>query len=164
MNLKIVKLLITLTAVLLFISSCSTQVAKEKNKVEDISRHSVFNLDAETIKDLEKGIIKGTPLRLDNDTKMSDVERIWGQPNEHFDNEDIQTYRYTIENQNFIIDEDEMNEIYIIQVELEYSKDEILEIMGKPTQPGNIFIYEKENYIIQFEKFNHKWRLILRRR
>jgi hypothetical protein len=164
MNLKIVKLLITLTAVLLFISSCSTQVAKEKNKVEDISRHSVFNLDAETIKDLEKGIIKGTPLRLDNDTKISDVERIWGKPNEHFDNEDIQTYRYTIKNQNFIIDEDEMNEIYIIQVELEYSKDEILEIMGKPTEPGNIFIYEKENYIIQFEKFHNKWRLILRKR
>ncbi|MBV6737967.1 MULTISPECIES: hypothetical protein [Priestia] len=161
---KIVKLLITLTAVLLFISSCSTQVAKEKNKVEDISRHSVFNLDAETIKDLEKGIIKGTPLRLDNDTKISDVERIWGKPNEHFDNEDIQTYRYTIKNQNFIIDEDEMNEIYIIQVELEYSKDEILEIMGKPTEPGNIFIYEKENYIIQFEKFHNKWRLILRKR
>lgn len=164
MNLKIVKLLITLTAVLLFISSCSTQVAKEKNKVEDISRHSVFNLDAETIKDLEKGIIKGTPLRLDNDTKISDVERIWGKPNEHFDNEDIQTYRYTIKNQNFIIDEDEMNEIYIIQVELEYSKDEILEIMGKPKEPGNIFIYEKENYIIQFEKFHNKWRLILRKR
>ncbi|MGG3609150.1 hypothetical protein ABET09_20485 [Priestia megaterium] len=161
---KIVKLLITLTAVLLFISSCSTQVAKEKNKVEDISRHSVFNLDAETIKDLEKGIIKGTPLRLDNDTKISDVERIWGKPNEHFDNEDIQTYRYTIKNQNFIIDEDEMNEIYIIQVELEYSKDEILEIMGKPKEPGNIFIYEKENYIIQFEKFHNKWRLILRKR
>lgn len=164
MNLKIVKLLITLTAVLLFISSCSTQVAKEKNKVEDISRHSVFNLDAETIKDLEKGIIKRTPLRLDNDTKISDVERIWGKPNEHFDNEDIQTYRYTIKNQNFIIDEDEMNKIYIIQVELEYSKDEILEIMGKPTEPGNIFIYEKENYIIQFEKFHNKWRLILRKR
>ncbi|MCM3186040.1 hypothetical protein [Priestia megaterium] len=158
------KLLIILTAVLLFISGCSTQVAKEKNKVEDISRHSVFNLDAETIKDLEKGIIKGTPLRLDNDTKMNDVERIWGKPNEHFDNEDIQTYRYTIENQNFIIDEDEMNEIYIIQVELEYSKDEILEIMGKPTESGNIFIYEKENYIIQFEKFHNKWRLILRKR
>lgn len=164
MNLKIVKLLIILTAVLLFISGCSTQVAKEKNKVEDISRHSVFNLDAETIKDLEKGIIKGTPLRLDNNTKMNDVERIWGKPNEHFDNEDIQTYRYTIENQNFIIDEDEMNEIYIIQVELEYSKDEILEIMGKPTESGNIFIYEKENYIIQFEKFHNKWRLILRKR
>ncbi|MGE1115525.1 hypothetical protein ACQJ0K_27745 [Priestia megaterium] len=161
---KIVKLLIILTAVLLFISGCSTQVAKEKNKVEDISRHSVFNLDAETIKDLEKGIIKGTPLRLDNNTKMNDVERIWGKPNEHFDNEDIQTYRYTIENQNFIIDEDEMNEIYIIQVELEYSKDEILEIMGKPTESGNIFIYEKENYIIQFEKFHNKWRLILRKR
>ncbi|MGG3123776.1 hypothetical protein ABEP18_24635, partial [Priestia megaterium] len=59
---KIVNLLITLIAVLLFISSCSTQVPKEKIKVEDISRHSVFNLDAETIKDLEKGIIKGTPL------------------------------------------------------------------------------------------------------
>ncbi|MDI3091025.1 hypothetical protein QJ133_07740 [Priestia megaterium] len=113
---------------------------------------------------MEKGIIKGTPLRLDNDTKMSDVERIWGKPNEHFDNEDIQTYRYTIKNQNFIIDEDEMNEIYTIQVELDYSKDEILERMGKPTQPGNIFIYEKENYIIQFEKFHNKWRLILRKR
>ncbi|MCM3544258.1 hypothetical protein [Priestia megaterium] len=161
---KIVNLLITLIAVLLFISSCSTQVPKEKYKVEDISRHSVFNLDAETIKDLEKGLIKGTPLRLDNDTKMSDVERIWGKPNQHFDNEDIQTYRYTIKNQNFIIDEDEMNEIYTIQVELDYSRDEILELMGKPTQPGNIFIYEKENYIIQFEKFHNKWRLILRKR
>src|SRR6478752_3239370 len=122
MNLKIVNLLMTLIAVLLFISSCSTQVPKEKIKVEDISRHSVFNLDAETIKDLEKGIIKGTPLRLDNDTKMSDVERIWGKPNEHFDNEDIQTYRYTIKNQNFIIDEDEMNEIYTIQVEKFHNK------------------------------------------
>jgi len=164
MNLKIVNLLITLIAVLLFISGCSTQVTKEKNKVGDISRHSVFNLDAETIKNLEKGIIKGTPLRLDNDIKMSDVERIWGKPNEHFDHEDIQTYGYTIENQNFIIDEDEMKEIYTIQVELDYSKDEILEIMGKPTKPGNIFIYEKENYIIQFEKFNNKWRLILRKK
>ncbi|MHA7098308.1 hypothetical protein [Priestia aryabhattai] len=57
-----------------------------------------------------------------------------------------------------------MKEIYTIQVELDYSKDEILEIMGKPTQPSNIFIYEKENYIIQFEKFNNKWRLILRRK
>ncbi|MDH2364060.1 hypothetical protein [Priestia megaterium] len=161
---KIVNLLITLIAVLLFISGCSTQVPKETNKVEDISRHSVFNLDAETIKDLEKGIIKGTPLRLDNDTKMSDVERTWGRPNKHFDHEDIQTYRYTIKNQNFIIDEDEMKEIYTIQVELDYSKDEILEIMGKPTQPGNILIYEKGNYIIQFEKFDNKWRLILRKK
>jgi hypothetical protein len=160
MNLKIVNLLMTLIAVLLFISGCSTQVPKEKNKVENISRHSVFNLDAETIKNLEKGIIKGTPLRLDNDTKMSDVERIWGKPNEHFDHEDNQTYGYTIKNQHFIINE-EMKEIYSIQVELDYSKDEILEIMGKPTEPGNIFIYEKENYSIQFEKFHNKWRLIL---
>jgi hypothetical protein len=160
MNLKIVNLLITLIAVLLFISGCSTQVPKEKNKVGDISSHSVFNLDAETIKNLEKGIIKGTPLRLDNDSKMSDVERIWGKPNEHFDNEDNQTYGYTIENQHFIINE-EMKEIYSLQVELDYSKDEILEIMGKPTEPGNIFIYEKENYSIQFEKFHNKWRLIL---
>ncbi|QLK09404.1 hypothetical protein BMG_6179 (plasmid) [Priestia megaterium] len=157
---KIVNLLITLIAVLLFISACSTQVPKEKNKVGDISSHSVFNLDAETIKNLEKGIIKGTPLRLDNDSKMSDVERIWGKPNEHFDNEDNQTYGYTIENQHFIINE-EMKEIYSLQVELDYSKDEILEIMGKPTEPGNIFIYEKENYSIQFEKFHNKWRLIL---
>ncbi|RAS83135.1 hypothetical protein [Priestia endophytica] len=158
---KIVKLLITLIAVLLFISGCSTQVPKEKNKVGDISRHSVFNLDAETIKNLEKGIIKGTPLRLDNDSKMSDVERIWGKPNKHFDHEDNQTYGYTIENQHFIINE-EMKEIYSIQVELDYSKDEILEIMGKPTtKAGNIFIYEKENYSIQFEKFDNKWRLIL---
>jgi hypothetical protein len=161
MNLKIVNLLITLITVLLFISGCSTQVPKEKNKVGDISRHSVFNLDAETIKNLEKGIIKGTPLRLDNDSKMSDVERIWGKPNEHFDHEDNQTYGYTIENQHFIINE-EMKEIYSIQVELDYSKDEILEIMGKPTtKAGNIFIYEKGNYSIQFEKFDHKWRLIL---
>ncbi|RPJ98026.1 hypothetical protein [Priestia endophytica] len=158
---KIVNLLITLIAVLLFISGCSTQVSKEKNKVGDISRHSVFNLDAETIKNLEKGIIKGTPLRLDNDSKMSDVERIWGKPNEHFDHEDNQTYGYTIENQHFIINE-EMQEIYSIQVELDYSKDEILEIMGKPTtKAGNIFIYEKGNYSIQFEKFDNKWRLIL---
>jgi hypothetical protein len=128
------------------------QVSKEKNKVGDISRHSVFNLDAETIKNLEKGIIKGTPLRLDKD--MSDVERIWGKPNEHFDHEDIQTYEYTIKNQKFIIDEDEMKEIYTISVELDYSKDEILEIMGKPTEPGNIFIYE----------FDNKWRLILRKK
>ena len=163
MNLKIVNLLITLIAVLLFISGCNTQVSKEKNKVGDISRHSVFNLDAETIKNLEKGIIKGTPLRLDNDTKMSDVGRVWGKPNEHFDHEDNQTYGYTIENQHFIINE-EMKEIYSIQVELDYSKDEILEIMGKPTEPGNIFIYEKENYSIQFEKFHNKWRLILRKR
>ena len=164
LNLKIVNLLITLIAILLVISGCSTQVPKEENKVGDISRHSVFNLDAETIKSLEKGIIKGTPLRLDNDIKMSDVERIWGKPNEHFDHEDIQTYGYTIENQNFIINEDEMKEIYSIQVELDYSKAEILEMMGKPTKPGNIFIYEKENYIIQFEKFNNKWRLILRKK
>jgi hypothetical protein len=160
MNLKIVNLLMTLITVLLFISGCSTQVSKEKNKVGDISRHSVFNLDAQTIKNLEKGIIKGTPLRLDNDSKMSDVERIWGKPNEHFDHEDNQTYGYTIENQHFIINE-EMKEIYSIQVELDYSKDEILEIMGKPTEPGNMFIYEKENYSIQFEKFHNKWRLIL---
>ncbi|MFS0907436.1 hypothetical protein AB3N02_31175 [Priestia aryabhattai] len=157
---KIVNLLMTLITVLLFISGCSTQVSKEKNKVGDISRHSVFNLDAQTIKNLEKGIIKGTPLRLDNDSKMSDVERIWGKPNEHFDHEDNQTYGYTIENQHFIINE-EMKEIYSIQVELDYSKDEILEIMGKPTEPGNMFIYEKENYSIQFEKFHNKWRLIL---
>lgn len=162
MNLKIVNLLITLIAVLLFISGCSMQVSKEKNKVGDISRHSIFNLDDETIKNLEKGIIKGTPLRLDND--MSDVERIWGKPNEHFDHEDIQTYEYTIKNQKFIIDEDEMKEIYTISVELDYSKDEILEIMGKTTEPGNIFIYEKENYHIQFEKFDNKWRLILRKK
>lgn len=63
-----------------------------------------------------------------------------------------------------IINEDEMKKIYTIQVELDYSNDEILEIMGKPTKTRNIFIYENENYIIQFEKFNNKWRLILRKK
>lgn len=45
----------------------------------------MFNLDDEAIKNLEKGIIKGTPLRLDEDVKMSDIENVWGKPNEHRD-------------------------------------------------------------------------------
>jgi hypothetical protein len=162
---KKINILILLMIALLFVAGCSPKVPnkeKEEKKVENISRHSVFNLDGETIKNLKKGVLKGTPLRLDKKIKMSDIEKAWGKPTEHFDHEDIQTYVYTIENQKFVISEDEMKEIYSIHVELEYSKNEILNIMGTPTKPGNIFIYEKENYIIQFEKFNEKWRLILR--
>lgn len=56
-----------------------------------------------------------------------------------------------------------MNEISKIEVVLDYSKKEILKLMGAPTKPGHIFIYEKGKYVIQFEEFNDKWRLILRR-
>ncbi|WP_075981295.1 hypothetical protein [Bacillus massilinigeriensis] len=159
---KLINVFITLSVVLLFISGCSLQEPKEKNTVKDIQRHSVFNLDPESINDLDKGVLRGTPLKLDRDLKMSDIEKVWGKPNKHRDLEDQQFYGYTIKNQSFYIYEDEMNEISMIEVDLNYSKDEILKLMGKPTKPGHIFIYEKENHVIQFEKFNDKWRLILR--
>ncbi len=51
MNLKISEFINDTDCVLLLASGFSTQVTKKsKNQVDDISRHSVFNLDAETIK------------------------------------------------------------------------------------------------------------------
>ena len=156
MTLKIRNAWMIWSIALLILSGCSTKITEEKDMVNDNPRHSVFNLDADSIKDLENGALRGTPLKLDKSLKVSDIEEVWGKPNEHLDLEEYQRYRYTMKDQTFYIFEDEMNEISKIEVDLDYSKSEIIKLMGEPTQPGHIFLYEKENHVIQFEKFD-KW-------
>jgi hypothetical protein len=154
-----VNVFLLLVSVLFFVGGCNSQ-----KPVENIDRHGVINLNEETIKELEKGILLGTPIRFDQEITMKDIEEVWGKPDEHFDYEDIQTYVYIKNGQKFLIDEDEMKSIYMVQVELDYTKDEILSLMGTPTHPGNIFQYEKGDYLIQFEKYDEKWRLIVMKR
>lgn len=150
--------LLLLIILLFFATGCQEEEARE------LPKHGVFNLDKDTIKELNNGVIKGTPLQLDKELRMNDIIEVWGEPQEHHDYEDIQRYVYEIKNQRFVINEDEMKEIYSIDIEMDYTKKEIMKAMGKPTMDGNIFIYEKEDIVIQFEKFDEKWRLILRRK
>ncbi|OIK09585.1 hypothetical protein [Bacillus sp. MUM 13] len=161
MNLKTKNALMILSIALFILSGCSSNIKEETNPVKDNPKNSVFNLDRDSIKDLQNGALRGTPLKLDKTLKLSDIEKDWGKPDEHRDLEERQLYRYTIKNQTFYIYVDEMNVINNIQVELNDSKSEILKVMGEPSKPGHIFIYEKKNHVIQFEKFD-KWRLILR--
>ena len=146
----------------IFLTGCQSEEIIKKKEKEPLPNHSVFNLDEESIKELENGSLKGTPLKVAKDVVMSDIEEAWGTPHEHHDYEDIQTYSYIIDNQRFVINEDEMKDIYSVHVELDYTKKQILELMGEPTQAGNILLYEKEHHVIQFEKFGEKWRLIIR--
>lgn len=153
--------LMLLIMTLLLLSGCSMKAKEKAPAGKDDSKNSAFHLDAESIKDLDSGVLRGTPLKLDKDLKLSEIEKVWGKPTEHLDLEEYQRYRYTIKDQSFYIFEDEMNEITKIEAELDYSKSEILRLMGEPAISGHIFIYEKEKHVVQFEKYD-KWRLILR--
>lgn len=57
---------------------------------------NVIVLTKETIKGFEKGILIGTPLRLDKEIRLSDVEKVWGKYKEMYDHEDIHTFVYSI--------------------------------------------------------------------
>lgn len=152
--------LISLILALFILSSCSTNIKEETNTAKDNPKNSEYNLDKDSIKDLQNGVLRGTPLKLDKTLKLRDIEKEWGKPDKHRDLEETQQYQYTIKKQNFYFYIDDMNEINNIQVDLNDSKSEILKVMGKPSKPGHLFLYEKGNYIIQFEKFD-RWRLIL---
>lgn len=135
------------------------------NKNIHTSEDNIVFLNKETIQDLEKGIIRGTPLRLDRRITLKDVEQVWGKPVETYDHEDIQTYLFKIKNKRVIIDEDELKTLYLFQIEMKISREEIFNKMGEPTdgkKAGKTLVYEKENYHIAFQKMDETtWSLII---
>lgn len=151
---KKVSLVILLFA---FLIGCTNEQETEKNNLID--------LDDETIAALKKGTLIGTPLILDKTLILDDVKDVWGEPDEHYDHEDIQSYVYTVENQRFTLSEDELGSIYIVGVELTTTKDEIVKSMGKPSeQSGKILSYREVEYLITFEKVRDEvWKLNLMR-
>lgn len=135
------------------------------NKNIHTAEDNIIFLNKETIQDLERGAIKGTPLRLDLPITLNDVEQVWGKPIETYDHEDIQTYLFKIKNKRVIIDEDELKTLYIFQIEMRISREEIFNKMGEPTdgkKTGKTLVYEKGNYHIAFRKMDDAtWNLII---
>jgi hypothetical protein len=128
-------------------------------------KDNVIVLTKETIKGLEEGILIGTPLRLDKEIRFSDVEKVWGKYKEMYDHEDIHTFVYTIKNRRIIIDEDELKTLYLFQVEIGITREEIFQKMGNPTQgkkTGKSLVYQKKDYRITFRNLDEKtWTLIM---
>jgi hypothetical protein len=128
-------------------------------------KDNVIVLTKETIKGLEEGILIGTPLRLDKEIRLSDVEKVWGKYKEMYDHEDIHTFVYTIKNRRIIIDEDELKTLYLFQVEIGITREEIFQKMGNPTQgkkTGKSLVYQKKDYRITFRNLDEKtWTLIM---
>lgn len=140
-----------------FLIGCTNDKETEKN--------NLFDLNDETIAALKNGTLMGTPLIIDKTLILDEVKEVWGEPDEHFDHEDIQTYVYTVENQRFTLSEDELGSIYIVGVELTTTKDEIVKSMGKPNeQSGKVLSYREVDYLITFEKVRDGvWKLNLMR-
>ncbi|WP_449622425.1 hypothetical protein [Robertmurraya sp. Marseille-Q9965] len=97
---KKVSLVVLLFVLLL---GCTEEQETEKNNLIDLSE--------ETIDALEKGLLLETPLRLEKTLILDEVKEEWGEPNEHYDHEDIQVYVYIVENQRFTLSEDELGSI-----------------------------------------------------
>lgn len=152
-----IKLALIFLIYLSLISGCNKNIHTAEDNI-------VF-LNKETIQDLENGIIRGTPLRLDRPITLKDVEQVWGKPIETYDHEDIQTYMFKVKNKRVIIDEDELKNLYIFQIEMKISREEIFNKMGEPTdgkKTGKTLVYEKENYHIAFRKMDETtWSLII---
>ena len=129
------------------------------------SKDNVIVLDKETIKGFEKGILVGTPLRLDKKIHLADVEKVWGKYEEMHDHEDIHTYVYTIKNRRVVIDEEELKTLYMFHVEIGITREEILAKMGNPTKgkkTGKTLVYQKKDYRVTFGSIDDKtWNLIL---
>lgn len=129
--------------------------AGEKLKVTNTPEKNVFVLNEESKADLEKGIITGTPLRLDKVIAIEEVKKEWGEHKEKYDHEDIQTYQYNIKDRKIMIDEDEMGALYIFQVEIGITREEILHYMGEPKggkKTGKRLVYHDTDFRIAFEK------------
>lgn len=149
---------------LILLISLMTACAKEIPNTNS-AKDNVIVLNKETIKGLENGILVGTPLRLDKKIYLADVEKVWGKYEEMHDHEDIHTYIYTIKNRRIVIDEEELKTLYIFQVEIGITREEILQKMGSPTEgkkTGKTLVYQKKDYRITFRNINNKtWDLIL---
>jgi hypothetical protein len=149
---------------LILLISLMTACAKEIPNT-NTAKDNVIVLNKETIKGLENGILVGTPLRLDKKIYLADVEKVWGKYEEMHDHEDIHTYIYTIKNRRIVIDEEELKTLYIFQVEIGITREEILQKMGSPTEgkkTGKTLVYQKKEYRITFRNIDNKtWNLIL---
>lgn len=155
---------------LLLVFIILTGCGDDKLEITNKSENNVFVLNGESKVDLEKGIITGTPLRLDNVIGMEDVKKVWGEPEKIYDHEDIQTYQYNIKDRKIMIDEDEMGALYIFQVEVGITREEILHYMGEPKEgkkTGKRLVYHDTDFRIAFEKNDEPqdndletWRLI----
>lgn len=153
--------MIGLSILLFVLMTACTKEIPNTNTAKD----NVVVLNKETIKGFEKGILVGTPLRLDKAIRLSVVEKFWGKYQEMYDHEDIHTFVYTIKNRRIIIDEDELKTLYLFQVEIGITREEILQKMGKPTQgkkTGKSLVYQKKDYRITFRNIDKKtWTLIM---
>ncbi|MEH7307588.1 hypothetical protein [Neobacillus drentensis] len=76
---------------LILLITLLTACAKEIPNT-NTEKDNVIVLNKETIIGLEKGILVGTPFRLDKKIRLADVEKVWGKYEEMFDHEDIHTY------------------------------------------------------------------------
>ncbi|MEH7076633.1 hypothetical protein [Neobacillus drentensis] len=146
--------------VVLFLNACAREIPNTNTE-----KDNVVVLNKETVKGLEKGILKGTPLRLDQKIHLADVEKVWGKYEEMQDHEDIHTYIYTKKNRRVVIDEEELKTLYLFQVEVGITREEILQKMGNPTegkQTGEKLVYQKRDYRITFRNIDEKtWNLIM---
>ncbi len=118
---------------------------------------NIFVLTEESASDLRNGIITGTPLRRDLRLELEDVKKVWGEPVQVYDHEDIQTYEYIIKDRKILIDEEETGLLYIFTLEMGITREEILHYMGEPTEgkeTGKTLVYHDTDYRIAFRKRN----------
>ncbi|MBV7504113.1 hypothetical protein KW850_02395 [Bacillus sp. sid0103] len=138
---------------LILLITLMTACAKEIPNT-NTEKDNVIVLNKETIIGLEKGILVGTPLRLDKKIRLADVEKVWGKYEEMHDHEDIHTYVYTIKNRQVVMDEEELKTLYMFHIEIGITREEILQKMGNPTEgkeTGKTLVYQKRIIESPFE-------------
>lgn len=154
-------------AVFLVLAGCG----RDSLTVTNTPDTNVFVLNEESAAKLREGVISGTPLRRDEMINLEDVINVWGEPVQVYDHEDIQTYEYSVNGRRVLINEDETGLLYIFQVEMGITRDEIIHYMGNPTEgkkTGKTLVYHDTDYRITFRKKSEPvngdvetWELIL---
>lgn len=157
---KIWRMLGLLILLIALMTACAKEIPNTNT-----AKDNVAVLNNETIQGMEKGILVGTPLRLDKKIRLADIEKVWGKYEEMHDHEDIHTYVYTIKNRRIVIDEEELKTLYLFHIEIGITREELLAKMGTPTEgkkTGKSLVYQKNDYRITFRYIDDKtWDLIL---
>lgn len=119
-------------------------------------------LNTALVKSLKQGEISGTPLSLNDKFSLTDVKKVWGDPDRHIDREEVQSYVYQKNGQTFQIDDnietdafkDQKHYKYSFVVHLKATREKIVkEMRMSPKINGKRLLqYHYNGHVIQFEQ------------
>lgn len=119
-------------------------------------------LNTALVKSLKQGEISGTPLSLNDGFSLTDVKKVWGDPDRHIDREEVQSYVYQKNGQTFQIDDnietdafkDQKHYKYSFVVHLKATREKIVkEMRMSPKINGKRLLqYHYNGHVIQFEQ------------